>query len=144
MANATYMSRVSCQKGPTRHAYAWQIAPCWQDTLDVCWIWDNARVSTYSVYGWGVSSEPWTSMTVVSQQPTRINICIHAGNQTTHIIQRHNTHISLQTKQHCSETYLWKVCASKTTIKYEVASGCEHIPRLSQPSAAIMNMNRNH
>ena len=27
---------VSCQKGPTRHAYAWQIAPFWQDTLDIC------------------------------------------------------------------------------------------------------------
>ena len=26
-------SRVSCQKGPTRHAYAWQIGPFWQDTL---------------------------------------------------------------------------------------------------------------
>ena len=25
---------VSCQKGPTRHAYAWQIGPFWQDTLD--------------------------------------------------------------------------------------------------------------
>ena len=30
------MSMVSCQKGPTRHAYAWQIGPFWQDTLDVC------------------------------------------------------------------------------------------------------------
>ena len=28
-------SRVSCQKGPTRHAYAWQIGPFWQDTLDL-------------------------------------------------------------------------------------------------------------
>ena len=28
------MSRVSCQKGPTCHAYAWQIGPFWQDTLD--------------------------------------------------------------------------------------------------------------
>ena len=32
---AVHMSRVSCQKGPTRHAYAWQIGPFWQDTLDV-------------------------------------------------------------------------------------------------------------
>ena len=31
-------SRVSCQKGPTRHAYAWQIGPFWQDTLDMCYI----------------------------------------------------------------------------------------------------------
>ena len=26
---------VSCQKGPTRHDYAWQIGPFWQDILDV-------------------------------------------------------------------------------------------------------------
>ena len=26
---------VSRQKGPTRHAYAWQIGPFWQDTLDI-------------------------------------------------------------------------------------------------------------
>ena len=26
---------VSCQKVPTRHAYAWQIGPFWQDTLDI-------------------------------------------------------------------------------------------------------------
>ena len=26
--------RVSCQKGPTRHAYAWQIGPFWQDILE--------------------------------------------------------------------------------------------------------------
>ena len=26
---------VSCQKGPTRHAYAWQIGPFWQDTLEM-------------------------------------------------------------------------------------------------------------
>ena len=27
---------VSCQKGPTRHAYAWQIGPFLQDTIDIC------------------------------------------------------------------------------------------------------------
>ena len=32
------ISMVSCQKGPTRHAYAWQIGPIWQDTLDM-WCW---------------------------------------------------------------------------------------------------------
>ena len=30
-----YKSRVSSQKGPTCHAYAWQIGPFWQDTLEV-------------------------------------------------------------------------------------------------------------
>ena len=29
------VSIVSCQKGPTRHAYAWQIEHFWQDTLDM-------------------------------------------------------------------------------------------------------------
>ena len=29
------ISRVSCQKGPTRHAYAWPIGPFRQDTLDM-------------------------------------------------------------------------------------------------------------
>ena len=29
------ISMVSCQKGPTRHAYTWQIGPFWQDTLDI-------------------------------------------------------------------------------------------------------------
>ena len=28
------ISMVSCQKGPTRHAYAWQLGPFWQYTLD--------------------------------------------------------------------------------------------------------------
>ena len=29
---------VSCQKGLIRHAYAWQIGPFWQDTLDTCFL----------------------------------------------------------------------------------------------------------
>ena len=28
-------SMVSCQKGPTCHAYAWQIGPFWHDTIDI-------------------------------------------------------------------------------------------------------------
>ena len=30
------ISRASCQKGTTRHVYAWQIGPFWQDSLDIC------------------------------------------------------------------------------------------------------------
>ena len=30
-----YISRVSCQKHPTRHAYACQIEPFWLDNLDI-------------------------------------------------------------------------------------------------------------
>ena len=29
----THITMVSCQKGPTRNAYAWQIGPFWQDTI---------------------------------------------------------------------------------------------------------------
>ena len=35
---------LSCQKGPTRHAYAWQIGPFWQDTLD---IWSEKSFERY-------------------------------------------------------------------------------------------------
>ena len=31
----TPISMVSCQKGPTRHACAWQIGPFWHDTLNM-------------------------------------------------------------------------------------------------------------
>ena len=34
-----HISMVSCQKGPTRLAYAWLIGPFWQDTLDICITW---------------------------------------------------------------------------------------------------------
>ena len=30
----SHKSMVSRQKGPTRHAYSWQIGPFWQDTLE--------------------------------------------------------------------------------------------------------------
>ena len=33
--NQPWKSRVSCQNGPTSHAYAWQIGPFWQDTLKI-------------------------------------------------------------------------------------------------------------
>ena len=50
------MSMVSCQKGPTRHAYAWQIGPFRQDTLDIIafhllWVhrWQSALITTLFV-----------------------------------------------------------------------------------------------
>ena len=35
----SHISRVSCKKGLTRHAYAWQIGPFWQDTIDMYATW---------------------------------------------------------------------------------------------------------
>ena len=32
---AMFISMASCQKGPTRHVYAWQIGPFQQETLDI-------------------------------------------------------------------------------------------------------------
>ena len=49
-----FLSRVSCQKGPTRHVYAWQIGPFWQDTPDAffdagrkC---ENSQLTAISLY----------------------------------------------------------------------------------------------
>ena len=38
---------VSCQKGPTCHAYAWQVGPFWQDTLDIHTNWNTVPVHGY-------------------------------------------------------------------------------------------------
>ena len=38
------ITRVSCQKCPTCHAYAWQIGPFWQDTLDNGLLLDSIHV----------------------------------------------------------------------------------------------------
>ena len=50
---------VSCQKGPTRHAYAWQIGPFWQDTLDI-------SVVCSTVYN-HEHIEAWTKWTLVCE-----------------------------------------------------------------------------
>ena len=45
-----HISMVSCQKGPTRHAYAWQIGPFWQDNLDIT---IYLKMATPEAYRWG-------------------------------------------------------------------------------------------
>ena len=55
---------VSCQKGPTRHAHAWQIGPFGQDTLDICIDWQllectgqySSSWCCVSLRYWGISS----------------------------------------------------------------------------------------
>ena len=42
-------SRVSCQKGPTRHAYVWQIGPFWQDTQDIYYEVNLMAVISFSL-----------------------------------------------------------------------------------------------
>ena len=34
--NYPHISRVSCQKGPICHAYAWRVGPFWQDNIEFC------------------------------------------------------------------------------------------------------------
>ena len=46
-------SMVSCQKGPIRHAYTWQIGPFWQDILDYVTVRYSSGLSRkwYGTYG---------------------------------------------------------------------------------------------
>ena len=50
------ISMVSCQRGPTCHAYAWQIGPFWQDTLDLGlgleWGWREVALPS-QIWGFG-------------------------------------------------------------------------------------------
>ena len=55
------ISMVSCQKGPTRHAYSWQIGPFWQDTIN---IWQGSHavlISWKSTYFWSWVLRSWKS-----------------------------------------------------------------------------------
>ena len=66
----SHLAMVSCQKGPTRHAYAWQIGPFWLDTLDT-WVPLRTRKSYISLFtgsfhsagqiikNWQVIRLPW-------------------------------------------------------------------------------------
>ena len=68
-------SRVSCQKGPTRHAYAWQKGAFWQDTLEL-WI---SRLMKLHMIGanpakvvWGYDS--WQSLTAGNYEDYRYHL----------------------------------------------------------------------
>ena len=43
------------QKGPTRHVYAWQIGPFWQDTLDVADIELSKDTPWLAPYRWAMA-----------------------------------------------------------------------------------------
>ena len=75
-----FISRVSCQKGPTRHAYAWQIGPFWQDTLNlrssssvwktplgaaVLWCGDEVLSFPMSIGSKTFASEHWRGLGIV-------------------------------------------------------------------------------
>ena len=56
-----HISMVSCQKDPTRHAYAWQIGPFWQDTLDLC---HGVIIVTSSLNELAFNFLPWSIVTI--------------------------------------------------------------------------------
>ena len=48
-----YISMVSYQKGPTRHAYAWQIGPFWQDILNILLkLWQDVYATVQGCSKW--------------------------------------------------------------------------------------------
>ena len=61
-------SAVSYQKGPTRHAYAWQIGPFWQDILE---IWCSKREPFHVILLFYVTWCRLTTGIVASQCPPR-------------------------------------------------------------------------
>ena len=58
---ANHISRVSYQKGPTRHAYVWQIGHIWQDNLDICML-DPATVEWQLHKTWSAIATVWIPM----------------------------------------------------------------------------------
>ena len=54
---------VSCQKGPTHHAYTWQIGPFWHDTLDY-----SDKMAPWLPYLYNKSSFIWKDGSFPSHQ----------------------------------------------------------------------------
>ena len=48
------ISRVSCQKGPICHAWAWRVGPFWQDTLDMICYYALQSLKNWT-YKWIIS-----------------------------------------------------------------------------------------
>ena len=71
----SYNPRVSCQKGPTRHAYAWQIGPFWQDTPDYDLIFTNSHYDKTAFSYW-----KWPMVVFSLQTPLLTNIRVPLWN----------------------------------------------------------------
>ena len=77
--NIVLLSRVSCKKGLTRHAYAWQIGPFWQDTLVTWWLCKVEDAESWSLLTWPLGS-PVHSLSYRSLWPGSITF----GTRDTH------------------------------------------------------------
>ena len=78
-------SMVSCQKGPTRHAYAWQIGPFWQDTLQICF-----PKTVQHAEGWnhGQTLQIMFVNCLHSETPTFPNLCIYIAKKTSNYLAK--------------------------------------------------------
>ena len=56
-------SMVSCQKGPIRHAYPWQIGPFWQDTIElyIGFSCNRRKLNKSYRYHWNCHAKWWLS-----------------------------------------------------------------------------------
>ena len=73
----TNSSMVSCQMGPTRHAYAWQIEPFWQDTLELLEI-----MIAWEIQHW-VSTEPGDDLAPLDAKSMR-KLYVYISGYTMH------------------------------------------------------------
>ena len=73
-----YISMVSCQKGPIRHAYAWQIGPFWQDTLDILAIGrsHSVDIGVLSTRCWFVVWEQMSYQMLWYSMPFVCSVCL--------------------------------------------------------------------
>ena len=91
------MSRVYRQKGPTRNAYAWQVGPFWQDTLDVRpHDVTSLKCKTCFYFIRGLQTE--VSMLLILKCPTRI--------------------ISIWSKSSVKQTTVWSRWTQHTLIMF--------------------------
>ena len=95
----------SCQKGPTRHAYAWQIGPFWQDTLD---IWapstNSGKPNHHRIQNKDMWSHPhkqrvgsnYRNVLIRSALPNRSDpkwVCTSSQNSSATTKQKHRTRL---------------------------------------------------
>ena len=69
----TNTSIVPCQKGLTRHAYAWQIGRFWQDTLDIWVIDSKVRIPTI----WNMCNISSPTFSILGASDTRTHTHTH-------------------------------------------------------------------
>ena len=119
------LSMVSCQKGPTRHAYAWQIGPFWQDTLVMTNTTSKMRLYSNKLLEWLKSNFVFqttpTSNVIHSQRSyrerwerlTTIRVGMGKTNQLNAMIPCINTWELMANRFVSNETHWLHICSRK-------------------------------